>query len=204
MIIAVDGTAGSGKGTLAKLLAKKYNLFYLDTGKIYRRIAFNILHDNINYTNNTVLKKYLESILQNYQDLSLDDKYLMDEPVGIFASEIAKIKIIRDYLSIIQRKIVSSKQKIILDGRDIGTNILPNADFKFYINASPQTRAKRRLKQLEKGSYEEVLKDIILRDENDINRAENPLIPADDAIIIDTDTSTIENVFSRACSFISK
>ena len=209
MIIAIDGTAGSGKGTISQLIAKKYNLEYLDTGKLYRRIALEIKNQNINYKEEEELKKFLEKFKKNFNNLDFESKKLYTEEVALFTSKVAKISLIRKELNEIQRKIAKQNNNSILDGRDIGTVVLKEeANIKLYFKASPEERAKRRQKQLkeknQEANYNKILEDIQKRDYNDMNRKEAPLKPAKDAIIIDTDKLTIEEVFKNCCKIIEE
>lgn len=199
-IIALDGPAGSGKSTIAKIIAKNLNLTYLDTGAMYRMVALYILENNIDFNNVTAVEKILDSIqvdivdnkfILNGKDVSLE---IRTPEVTKIVSPVSAIKAVRVKLVDLQRKISKGK-KVILDGRDIGTVVFPNADLKIFLIASPEERAKRRVKDYaSKGiseNFETVLKDIIERDHSDSTREESPLKKAEDAIEVDTSSLNI-------------
>ena len=211
--IAIDGTAASGKGTLGRNLSAKYGFPHLDTGLMFRAVAFNLLlQKNIKIKNLETLSceiaKDLELIKMNAQELR-------SEETGSMASKIANFFQLREILKCKQIEFVNiNKHKYggcILDGRDIGTVILPNADFKFFITASIEIRAKRRL--LEKNiSYlqdkdvecmlQSLIKGISLRDKSDKNRLLSPMVPAKDAFVIDTSLIDADNLMSIAIKII--
>lgn len=199
-IIALDGPAGSGKSTIAKIIAKNFNLTYLDTGAMYRMVALYILENNIDFNNVTAVEKILDSIqvdivdnkfILNGKDVSLE---IRTPEVTKIVSPVSAIKAVRVKLVDLQRKISKGK-KVILDGRDIGTVVFPNANLKIFLIASPEERAKRRVKDyVSKGiseNFETVLKDIIERDHSDSTREESPLKKAEDAIEVDTSSLNI-------------
>ena len=219
MKIAIDGTAGSGKGTLSKRLGKKLNIPYLDTGILYRKVAFEYLKkfDNKLSFNSKLNKKEILNLVEeiNFEVLKVSE--LRKDYVGIFASQIAKISQLRKKLKIIQvdfaKKMVELKGGCILDGRDIGTSIIPDAEIKFFIVASIKTRVERRLKEfkfdkLPKKEQEKLYKDIFqkikIRDENDYNRDVSPLKMAIDAIKIDTSQMTPKEVEMIAIKHINE
>ena len=195
--IAIDSPAAAGAGTLAKALSKHYNLFYLDTGKIYRFIAFLKLKFPKKFNNNFIKKKIK---LLKVKDLS--NVKLLSNEVGIEASIIAKVKSIRKIVFSFQKNFAYNPPKkykgSCLDGRDITYNIVPDADFKFYITANLKIRALRRYKELKslkkKISYKEVLKSIKNRDKNDQKRKISPLKKTKDSLLINT-----TNLTKRAC-----
>lgn len=200
-IIALDGPAGSGKSTIAKIIAKNFNLTYLDTGAMYRMVALYILENNIDFNNVTAVEKILDSIqvdivdnkfILNGKDVSLE---IRTPEVTKIVSPVSAIKAVRVKLVDLQRKISKGK-KVILDGRDIGTVVFPNANLKIFLIASPEERAKRRVKDYaSKGiseNFETVLKDIIERDHSDSTREESPLKKAEDAIEVDTSSLNID------------
>ena len=217
MKIAIDGTAGSGKGTLSKRLGKTLNIPYLDTGILYRKVAFEYLkkfnkESNFKLNSKEVLK-LVEKI--SFEDLQVKD--LRKEKIGIFASQIAKISELREKLNIKQvafaKKMVKLKGGCILDGRDIGTRIIPDAEIKFFIVASIQTRVERRLKEFKYNKlskkkqgilYNDIFQKIKLRDENDYNRDISPLKMAIDAIKIDTSQLTPQEVEMIAIKHINE
>lgn len=209
IIVAIDGPAGSGKSTIAKIIADKYNFTYIDTGAMYRMITLYCLDNNVNFKDEFAIKNALAKISLDMQG----DKFFLNskevtqnirEPrINENVSQIASIKAVRDNLVNLQRKISEGKN-VILDGRDIGTVVFPNAQIKIYLIASPEERANRRYKELiQKGtdiSYDEVLKSIKERDYIDSTRKESPLTKAADAIELDSTGLKIEEVLA----FISK
>lgn len=208
-IIALDGPAGSGKSTIAKIIAKDFNLTYLDTGAMYRMVTLFILENNINFSDLKEVEKALNNInldiIENHfflNGVDVSDKIRTPE-VTKFVSPVSTIKCVRTKLVELQRKISQGKS-VILDGRDIGTVVFPNANLKIFLIASPEVRAKRRLNDyLNKGikeSFDKVLKNIKERDYIDSTRKESPLIKANDAIEIDTSHLNIEDT----CKAIKK
>ena len=195
--VAIDSPAASGAGTQAKLISKYYNLFYLDTGKIYRLIANLKLKNSKKFT-----YLYIKKKIKNLKIKDLQNKELLSDEVGIYASTIAKNKKIRNLVHSFQIKNAYHPPKkyngSCLDGRDITYKIIPDADFKFFITANVQTRALRRYKELKqlkkKISFNEVLKSIKKRDKSDYNRKISPLKKTSDSILINT-----TNLTKRAC-----
>ncbi|WP_440691007.1 (d)CMP kinase [Candidatus Pelagibacter sp. HIMB1782] len=195
--IAIDSPAAAGAGTLAKALSDHYNLFYLDTGKIYRFIAYLKIKFPKKFNN-----KFIKSKINSLKIKDLSDKNLLSDKIGTEASVISKIKSIRNMVHSFQINFAYNPPKkykgSCLDGRDITYNIVPDADFKFYITANVKTRALRRYKEL-KGlkkitTYEEVLKSIKNRDKSDLNRKISPLKKTKDSLLINT-----TNLNKRAC-----
>jgi len=197
--IAIDGPSGAGKSTIAKIIAKDLDIIYLDTGALYRAIGLYVFNKGIDPTDaNRVIpllneinieiipQKDGQRVILNKQDVTTD---IRKHEISKYASDVSAIPKVREFLLDLQRNF-AKKHSVIMDGRDIGTVILPNADVKIFLTASPEDRAKRRFKELiergQKIEYDNVLKDILERDYNDSNRAVAPLKPADDAIIIDT------------------
>lgn len=210
MIIAIDGPSGAGKSTVAKLLSKKLDFEYIDTGAMYRAFAYKFYRNNIDIGEENVNKVLLETDIDyNKSNVYLDGENVEDcirnEQISILASEISKIQTVREKLVNIQRKIANSKN-IVIDGRDVTTVVFPNAEFKFYITASAQTRAERRYNELiskgENVSIEEILEDINKRDHNDMTRKNSPLKIADDAIVMDTSDLSIEEVTEELVNII--
>ena len=209
LIVAIDGPAGSGKSTIAKLLAKKYDLTYIDTGAMYRMITLYLLENNIDINDLKEVERVLNTVNLDMQG----DKFYLDnvdvstkireKRINDNVSKVASIKIVRSNLVDLQRK-VSNNKNVILDGRDVGTVIFPNAQVKIFLIASPEERARRRYKEfLEKKTeitYEEVLNSIKERDHIDSTRDESPFVKADDAIELDSTNLTIDDVVN----FISK
>ena len=212
-IVTVDGPAGSGKSTIAKIVASKYGLTYLDTGAMYRMIALYALENNVNLED----EKSVEAMLENTKLDIVGNKFFLNgkdvseeirtpEVSGI-VSPVAAIKAVRVKLVELQREISKGK-KTILDGRDIGTVVLPHADLKIYQIASVETRAKRRyLENKERGleaDLETIKKEIEQRDYQDMHRAISPLKKADDAIELDTSNMTLEEVVDQVLTLINK
>lgn len=192
MIIAIDGPAASGKGTLAKKLAKEFGLSYLDTGKLYRAVGVQALEQNIALDE----EKALAILAKNLNLNEIDEEKLRSAEAGEAASKVSQWPKLRSALVEFQRHFALKGRGAILDGRDIGTVILPDADVKLFITASPEVRAQRRFKDFQNRgdniSYERVLADIKARDERDQNRAAAPLKIADNAHLIDTTNLGIE------------
>jgi len=193
--IAIDGPAGSGKSTISKIIAKRLDLNYLDTGAMYRMCTLKALNEGVDLDHPSAVIKSIEDIdikikknrfYLNGKDVS-DDIRL--ERVSKNVSKVAAIKFIREKMVAIQQEI-ASKTDVIMDGRDIGTHVLPNSDHKFYLNATVEERAKRRYEELKKKgesvNFEEIKASIIKRDRYDMNRDHAPLMKAEDAIEIDT------------------
>ena len=195
--IAIDSPAAAGAGTIAKAISKHYNLFYLDTGKIYRFIAYLKLKFP-----NKFSQKFIKYKIKSLSVSSLSNQNLLSDEISTEASEIAKIKTIRKLVHSFQLNFAYNPPKkyagSCLDGRDITYNIVPDADFKFYITANIKTRALRRYKELKKLkkkiTYIEVLKSIKKRDKNDFNRKISPLKKTRDSLLINT-----TNLTKRAC-----
>lgn len=184
MIITIDGPAGSGKTTVAKKLAERLGFYHLNSGRLYRWIAYNV--------------KGKDNIIETAKSLSfnnIDDTNLYTEEISDYVPNISKISEIREIVLKEQRKI--GENDVVAEGRDIGTTVFPNADIKVYLDASQEERAKRRLKEYEKTTFEEVLKDIKERDEYDINRECSPLRKAEDAIVIDSTSMSIDEVVEK-------
>ena len=205
--VAIDSPAGAGAGTQAKLISKEYNLFYLDTGKIYRVLAYYKLK-NPNKFNITYVKKKIKLLKLN----ELNNKKLLPNEIGIEASIISKNKKIRKLVDTVQKKYAYRPPKkyngSCLDGRDITYKILPDADFKFFITANIKIRAKRRYNELKalnkKIKFDDVLKSIKRRDLSDYKRAISPLKKTKDSILIDTTNLTIKKCFSLIRNIIDK
>lgn len=197
-VIAIDGTFASGKGTLAKKLAAHYNLKHLDTGKLYRAVA----RDVINASGNPDNAKDALIAAKALDPETLNDPVLKSGPIGAAASKVAIHKEVRAALLAFQRDFAS--HGAVLDGRDIGTVICPDADVKLYIDAEPKERAKRRHVELlgygENITFDTILAQLKERDHRDANRMEAPLKPAEDAHLLDTTGLDIETVFKLAVS----
>ena len=210
-IVAVDGPAGAGKSTIAKIIADKLNINYIDTGAMYRAVTYKVLQNNIDTTDEQAIIEVAKASEIDFKDnnIYLDGKILKEEirtpEVSNNVSNVAQIKEVRYLMVDVQREI-GNRSSVILDGRDIGSYVFPNADYKFFLNASPEERGERRYKELVKKGYEttleEVIKDVIRRDEIDSNREFAPLVKADDAIEIDTTGKSIEGVVEDVISKI--
>ena len=205
--IAIDGPGGAGKSTIAKIIAIELNIDYVDTGAMYRAVAYKMQENGIALEDLAGIEKMLSSTEIDFSDgnIILDGKIINDfirtPEISKLASDCSALGIVRDKLVALQRE-MGNKKSIVMDGRDITTNVLKDAEFKFYMTATKEERAKRRYEEfLEKGkemSYEEVLADIEMRDYNDMTRKLNPLTKADDAIELDTTNMSIPEV----CKFI--
>lgn len=206
MQIAIDGPAGSGKSTVAKKIAEKLNIIYIDTGAMYRAITLKLKDIDKKFyeeaCNNTNIEFINNKIFLDGKDVS---SQIRSEEISKLTSDISKIDFVRKKLVSIQKEI-ADKNSVVMEGRDITTVVLPDADYKFYLSASPEIRAKRRTLQLkEKGlnaDYEEILRDIKKRDNNDIKRENSPLKVADDAIVIDSSNLTAEESIEKILSYI--
>ncbi len=211
MIIAIDGPLGVGKSSVAKEVAKRLGFTYVDTGAMYRALALKTLRNNININNLENLKKLIEEtdIQLIYENGSL--KVLLDgedvseairkEEVSKRASEIATIKEVRDCMVNLQRKFGKKYKNIVIEGRDTGTVIFPDAELKIFLTAPVEVRIQRRYKQLlEKGfnvDYEKFVKDFMEREVRDNTRKVNPLRPAEDSVIVDTGNMSFEEVVNK-------
>lgn len=203
LVIAVDGPAGAGKSTIAKIVADKMNINYIDTGAMYRAITYKVLQSGIDINNENEVIEIAKKSDIDFKDnnIYLDGKILKEEirtpEVSHNVSNVAQIKDVRHLMVDVQRDI-GNKSSVILDGRDIGSYVFPNADYKFFLVASPKERGERRYKELIKKGYnttlEEVINDVIRRDEIDSNREFAPLVKANDAIEIDTTGKSIDKV----------
>ena len=214
MQVAVDGPAGSGKSTVCKLIAEKYGLTYIDTGAMYRSAAYiskkygsDNLEDKIAqvefiFTNNG---KFI-SVKYNGETYNLTDEIRTPE-ISKLVPSVAQNKELRKLL-VKKQQSYALKSDVIMDGRDITTVVLPNADLKIYLTASAEERAKRRYKEYEgknnAPAYEEVLQDIIKRDKQDMEREESPLMQAEDAILLDTTGLTLDEVVLKIGDTITK
>ena len=212
MIIAIDGPAASGKGTLAKQLAEYFQLMHLDTGKLYRYMAWYFLQNGTDMTQLT--EGAIASAVEAISPARLSKPELLTEQIGQYASQISKNQAVRQALVSIQRTLAQDAhqqeyyQGAVLDGRDIGTVILPDADYKFYLDADLQVRAARRYQEsLENGkktSLEAITALIAARDQQDSQRASSPLKPADDAIFLNSSQMNIEQMVDSAKATIEQ
>lgn len=213
--VAIDGPAGAGKSTISRAAAKALGYIYVDTGALYRAVALHALRNGADssegviplLTDAVVQLKYEggeQRVILNGEDVSA---LIRTPEVSMSASKVSAIPEVRVFLFDLQRKI-AEENSVIMDGRDIGTVVLPNADVKIFLTASPEARAERRYKELsEKGNpppYEEVLSDIIQRDYNDSHRAAAPLKQADDAVLLDTSELNLEQSIQAVIDIINK
>ena len=208
--IAIDGPAGAGKSTIARRVAKELSFIYVDTGAMYRAMALYLLRKEVNKDDTEQIGNICQDaeISIEYQNgeqiVLLNDKnvnsYLRTEEVGNMASVSSAVPRVREKLLSLQRKLARD-MSVVMDGRDIGTTILPDADVKIYLTASSLTRAKRRYLELqEKGTIcnlDEIQKDIEERDQRDMNREISPLRQAEDAVLVDSSDLTIQQVVDR-------
>lgn len=213
--IAIDGPAGAGKSSVAKAVAKKLGFIYVDTGALYRAIGVNALKHNIlTNDNDGVISLLPETKVELRYSDGVQRVFLNGEDVSetirlpeasMAASNVSAIPEVRVFLLDLQHD-MAEKNNVIMDGRDIGTVILPNADYKFFLTASAEVRADRRYKELkEKGNdvdYQQLLEEIIQRDYNDSHRATAPLKQADDAILIDSSNLTLEESIDAILKYI--
>jgi len=206
VIIAIDGPAAAGKGTLAKRLAAEFNFAYLDTGALYRAVALTLIQDGADPADEAAAERVSANL-----DLSvIGDAALRSEATGGAASVVAAMPRVRDNLLQLQRNYASNppqnKEGVVLDGRDIGTIVCPKADLKLFVTASAEVRAKRRVAELatrgDSADYDTILADVKARDERDMNRAQAPLKPAADALLLDTTLLDIDAVFLRAVQIV--
>lgn len=213
MNVAIDGPAGAGKSTIAKLCAKKMNLVYVDTGAMYRAVALYMLESGIDVNDPSEVAdkctgvdvdiKYEDGIQNVYLNGINVTGRLREEAVGNTASVTSAVPEVRKQIFALQRGL-ADRGGVIMDGRDIGTVVMPDADVKIYLTASSEVRARRRVLELEakgeKPDFEEVKRDIEERDYRDMHREISPLKQADDAVLVDTSDMTIDEVVAKICS----
>jgi cytidylate kinase len=216
--IAIDGPAGAGKSSIAKALSKRLGYIYIDTGAMYRAVALFFLDEGVKDSEDSRIESLLEKldISIKYEDgtqkvflngVDVSDKLRLEQ-IGKLASKFSAIGSVREKLVALQRKL-AKKENVVMDGRDIGTVVLPNADLKIYLSASSKVRAKRRyLELLEKGNTDldiNLIEDeIIKRDEADMNREISPLKQAEDAYYLDSSDMTLEEVVSKILSMVKE
>ena len=215
--IAIDGPAGAGKSTIAKMAAKKLDFIYVDTGAMYRAMALYFLRREIDAKDEKKIAEACEHInvtiayQEGEQQVLLNGEnvnaFIRTEEVSMMTSNTSKYPAVREKLLYLQRKLAAANN-VIMDGRDIGTCVLPDAELKIYLTASASERAKRRyLEQKERGvesDLAQIERDIIARDEQDMNREIAPLKQAEDAIYLDTSDMTIEEVVAKIVSLVQK
>jgi cytidylate kinase len=212
--IAIDGPAGAGKSTIAKMVSAEMGYIYVDTGAMYRAVALYLTENNIP---DEEAEKHMEEVevslkfADGTQRVYLGDRDVSDlirtPEISMAASRTSAIPAVRARLFDLQQKL-ARENNIIMDGRDIGTVVLPNADVKIFLTASAEERANRRFKELAEKpdcpTYEEILKDIIQRDYNDMNRETAPLKQAEDAVLVDTTELTLEQSAARIAEIIKE
>ena len=215
--IAIDGPSGAGKSSIAKALAKEMGIVYVDTGALYRTIGYYVRSKNVD-------PKDGKKVAQLLPEINIEVKYengtqcvylngdnlgdrIREPEISMYASAVSAIPAVRDFLLETQRSI-ARKNSVVMDGRDIGTVILPDAEVKIFLTASNECRAERRCLELkQKGievTYEEVLADMLERDNNDKNRAVAPAIPAPDAVMLDNSGYTVEQTLAEAMRIIEE
>lgn len=216
-IVAIDGPAGTGKGTITKIVAEKLGLVTIDTGATYRCITLAMIKKNVKLEEEEKIKEILEKSKIEFKSINgeqhtfLNDedvsKEIRSNEVNSMVSQVSALKFVRYKMVDLQRKLAEGKD-VIMEGRDIGTYVFPNADVKIYLDAEPEERARRRQKQNEEAgiqsTYEEVLAGIIARDENDKNKEMGALKVAKDAIVVDGTHGTIEENVQKVIDIINK
>ena len=216
MIIAIDGPGGAGKGTIAKAIANELNIVYIDTGAMYRTVGLYAKRNNIGTRDREALKEVLDLInidvkvsnegqrfLLNGEDVS---EAIRTPEISMAASDVSSIPEVRERLVDMQRE-MAKMQSVVMEGRDIGTVVFPNADTKIYLTASPEVRARRRYNELiAKGQdveYDTVLEELIIRDRNDSTRETSPLRQAEDAVVLDTTDMTLPEAIAKTIEIIN-
>ncbi len=216
MIIAIDGPAASGKSTAAIGVAKRLGITYLDTGAMYRAVTFGLIENNIAFKDSTNVENFLEKIEIKFSEsptgvlLNLNGRDITKEIrsaiVTSNASDVSALKSVRRSMVLIQRK-MAENDDCVLEGRDIGTVVFPNADYKFFLIADEKTRAKRRLEDLkaigEQSSIEKVMMDLMNRDHKDSTRMHSPLKKSSDALIINTSKLGINKVIDKIVNIVN-
>lgn len=215
--IAIDGPSGSGKSTISKIIAKKIEFINVDTGALYRTIAYFFLENKINYKEKSEVLKNLNNISVSLKNENFSQTIFLNgvdvtqkirtNEISMVSSEISVIPEVRQFLLKLQRDI-AKENNVVIDGRDIGTVVLPNADVKIFLTADPKVRAKRRYNQLiSKGqstTFDEILELINKRDYNDMHRKISPLKKADDAILVDNSNLNQKNTVDKLMEIIEK
>jgi len=219
MIVAIDGPAASGKSTAAIGVAKALNITHLDTGSMYRAVTYGLISNQINFKDTKSITDFLESLKLRFSNskkrtvLILNNNNVTDlirtSVISENVSEVSAIKIVRDFMVKIQREMASDTD-CILEGRDIGTVVFPNADFKFFMTADEKSRAERRLIELvssgdrNASELNSVLDDLKVRDHKDSTRNHSPLMKAKDALVIDTTYLTINEVIDKIVNTVNQ
>lgn len=206
-VIAIDGEAGTGKSTLAKNIAKKYNIVYMDTGAMYRCVTLDMLNKGISMDDTKKIQQMLDNIKIEIENNNGEDRFILngedvtkkirEKNVNDNVSQVSHIPVVRERMVELQRRLANGK-KIVMEGRDIGTNVFPNAQVKIYLTASAQVKAKRRYEQNKENGinipFEEIYNNVVFRDNNDKTSDVAPLKKADDAFELDTTNYTLDEV----------
>lgn len=206
-VIAIDGEAGTGKSTLAKNIAKKYNIVYMDTGAMYRCVTLDMLNKGISMDDTRKIQQMLDNIKIEIENDNGEDRFILngedvtkkirEKNVNDNVSQVSHIPLVRERMVELQRRLANGK-KIVMEGRDIGTNVFPNAQVKIYLTASAQVKAKRRYEQNKENGinipFEEIYNNVVFRDNNDKTSNVAPLKKADDAFELDTTNYTLDEV----------
>lgn len=215
--IAIDGPSGAGKSTAAKAIAKQLNILYLDTGAMYRALALKAFRLGVDPNDKVKVEaflpavsvdvRYRDGVMELYLDGEEVSGFIREHHISKGASDISKIPAVRLKLVELQRAI-AAKNDVVLDGRDITSYVLPNAEYKFYLTASPEVRAKRRYDELTaKGqavSYEQILADVIDRDYNDMHRDFAPLVQTADSVLVDSSDMSADEVVELILSYVKR
>ena len=216
--VAIDGPSGAGKSTIAKMCAQRLGFLYVDTGAIYRTVGVAIRNAGLGSKDEAGVSSMLPDIIidmrhddNGLQRMLLNGKDVTDEirlpEISIYASDVSAMPTVRAFLLEKQREFARTNN-VIMDGRDIGTVVLPDADLKIFLTATPEERAQRRFEELQlrgtKTTYEDVLRDIMYRDNNDSTRSAAPLRPAEGAVILDTTGNTLSQSYELICGLIEE
>lgn len=217
LIIAIDGPSGAGKSTVGKELAKRLGYLYIDTGAMYRAVALKMKEKTIEIDDEMALSQLVSSIHLSFITGGRENRILCNEEevthairspeVSRFASDISKSGIVREALVRMQRE-MGKEGGVVLEGRDIGTVVFPDADLKFYLDADPEERGRRRFREFsEKGvtvDFKETLKEVVERDQNDMTRSLSPLKRADDAIFVDSTCRSVDEIVGEMCRIVAE
>lgn len=216
VVITIDGPAGAGKSTVSRLVARRLDFVYLDTGAMYRAVALAAKKNGVDLEDHQSLGALCDKLDISFDNTTDPPRILLDSrdisreirtpEIDMLASRVSAIKEVREAMTSLQRKVAAEAGKVVAEGRDMGTVVFPNARWKFFLTATLDERARRRYEELiqrgEKISKSNVAKEMKKRDEQDSNRALAPLKPADDAMIIDTTNLSIDQVVNRICDIV--
>ncbi|WP_181320207.1 (d)CMP kinase [Saccharothrix carnea] len=206
MVVAVDGPAAAGKTTTCLALAGTFGLKYLESGRTYRLLAFEALRRSVSVDDESAVVSLCEELIESSRTAGLlevdrhDAGDLRSRAVNVAVSAVAKFPELRRRVTELVRVWAGAQGRCVVEGRDIGTVVFPAAPVKFYLTATPEARAARRVVQERAGSYEDVLRDVMRRDEADMSRTASPLVPADDAVVIDTTDLAVTQVVDLMAS----